>query len=87
MIVSIFYPLLLYIQSHYSVTKGMFFMGLGMDNMVRVKTDSVGRMIPEELDKEIKQAKSQVGFSYKIPNLHKPYTRQVLVILYSIRKH
>ena len=45
------------------MTKGMFFMGLGMDNMVRVETDSVGRMIPEELDKEIKQAKSQVGFS------------------------
>ena len=69
------------------MTKGMFFMGLGMDNMVRVKTDSVGRMIPEELDKEIKQAKSQVGFSKKISNYHKPHTSQVLVILYCIRKH
>ena len=70
------------------MTKGMFFMGLGMDNMVRVKTDSVGRMIPEELDKEIKQAKSQVSFSKKISNYRNElYTRQVLVILYSIRKH
>ena len=35
-------------------------MGLGLDNVVFVKTDSVGRMIPVELDIAIQESKSKV---------------------------
>lgn len=31
-------------------------MGLGMDNVISVATDSCGRMIPSELEKEILQS-------------------------------
>ena len=32
--------------SHYSIKKGVNFCGLGTDNIVSVKTDRAGRMIP-----------------------------------------
>jgi sulfinoalanine decarboxylase/sulfinoalanine decarboxylase/aspartate 1-decarboxylase len=35
--------------SHYSVKKGVILIGGGTDNIVYVKTDSIGRMIPAEL--------------------------------------
>lgn len=35
--------------SHYSFTKGAFFCGIGVENVVKVATDDAGRMIPEEL--------------------------------------
>jgi glutamate decarboxylase len=46
-------------QSHYSYKKSAMVMGLGMDNMVKVKCDESGRMMAEELDKEIVLAKAR----------------------------
>ncbi|XP_022082482.1 cysteine sulfinic acid decarboxylase-like isoform X2 [Acanthaster planci] len=51
-------------QSHYSLKKGMAFLGLGVDNLVSVKCDQMGRMIPEELEKEILEAKNKGGDPY-----------------------
>ena len=39
--------------SHYSVSKGAFFCGLGMENVIKVATDDAGRIIPSELEKAI----------------------------------
>ena len=39
--------------SHYSLKKGVNLAGLGTDSLCSVKTDEVGRMIPEELDKAL----------------------------------
>uniref|UniRef100_A0A3B3UCT2 Cysteine sulfinic acid decarboxylase n=1 Tax=Poecilia latipinna TaxID=48699 RepID=A0A3B3UCT2_9TELE len=46
-------------ESHYSVKKGAAFMGFGMDNVILVKVDDGGRMIPEDLDEKIELSKSQ----------------------------
>jgi len=45
-------------ESHYSIVKGANWLGLGVDNVVKIKTDSGGRMIPEELDKAIMSTKN-----------------------------
>ncbi|XP_034731661.1 cysteine sulfinic acid decarboxylase isoform X3 [Etheostoma cragini] len=47
------------LESHYSVKKGAAFLGIGTDNIILVKVDDGGRMIPEDLDEKIKLAKSQ----------------------------
>ncbi|XP_059499319.1 cysteine sulfinic acid decarboxylase isoform X2 [Stegostoma tigrinum] len=46
-------------ECHYSVTKGAAFQGLGTDNVYLVKADERGRMISEELEKQICAAKSK----------------------------
>ncbi|KAM4610103.1 cysteine sulfinic acid decarboxylase-like [Polymixia lowei] len=46
-------------ESHYSVKKGAAYLGIGMDNVVLVKVDNRGCMIPEDLDEKIQIAKSQ----------------------------
>jgi len=46
-------------ESHYSIVKGANMLGLGVENVVKVRTDEGGRMIPEELDKSIKQVRSE----------------------------
>lgn len=46
-------------ESHYSVKKGAAFLGIGTDNVIVVEVDDGGRMIPDDLDKKIKLAKSQ----------------------------
>jgi len=46
-------------ESHYSIVKGANMLGLGVNNVVKVKTDKGGRMIPEELDKCIQQVISE----------------------------
>ncbi len=38
-------------DSHYSVVKGANWLGFGVENVVKVKTNDRGEMIPEELDK------------------------------------
>ena len=38
-------------ESHYSIAKGANWLGLGLDNVVKVKTDERGRMIPSELER------------------------------------
>merc|ERR1712037_524795 len=45
-------------ESHYSIVKGANWLGMGVDNVVKVATDSGGRMIPEALDKSIEAAKA-----------------------------
>ncbi|XP_065510438.1 cysteine sulfinic acid decarboxylase isoform X2 [Caloenas nicobarica] len=46
-------------ESHYSVLKGAAFLGIGTDNVRLVGTDDRGKMIPEELEKEIERAKTE----------------------------
>lgn len=46
-------------QAHYSFGKGANAMGLGTDNVIKVKSDEFGRLIPEELDKEIEASKQR----------------------------
>ncbi|KAM8753814.1 cysteine sulfinic acid decarboxylase isoform 1-T1 [Acanthopagrus schlegelii] len=46
-------------ESHYSVNKGAAYLGIGTDNVIVVKVDDGGRMIPEDLDEKITLAKSQ----------------------------
>ncbi|XP_065715092.1 cysteine sulfinic acid decarboxylase isoform X2 [Patagioenas fasciata] len=46
-------------ESHYSVLKGAAFLGIGTDNVRLVGTDDRGKMIPEELEKEIERAKAE----------------------------
>jgi len=45
-------------ESHYSIVKGANWLGLGVDNVVKVATDAGGRMIPEALDKAILAVKA-----------------------------
>lgn len=40
-------------KAHYSLTKSVNWLGIGTDNLIAVKTDSYGCMIPEELNKAI----------------------------------
>ena len=47
-------------QGHYSITKGAALLGLGVDNIVKVKTDSMGRMIPAALDAALNEVKAEV---------------------------
>lgn len=43
-------------ESHYSITKNAHWLGLGTDNVIKVKTNEKGQMIPEELAVEIQKA-------------------------------
>ena len=42
--------------SHYSISKGAILEGLGLDNIISVKSNDNGEMIPEELELEIKNS-------------------------------
>lgn len=46
-------------QAHYSISKGINWLGIGTDNLIKVKVDSRGRMIPEDLENKILQAKKE----------------------------
>ncbi|XP_033121802.1 cysteine sulfinic acid decarboxylase-like [Anneissia japonica] len=48
-------------QSHYSLKKGAFFLGLGLESLKIVKCDDSGKMIPGELEKAIKKAEEEVN--------------------------
>ncbi|KAG0719921.1 Acidic amino acid decarboxylase GADL1 [Chionoecetes opilio] len=48
-------------QSHYSIGKAASWMGLGLDNVIKVETDSWGRMIPESLREEAAKARLKGG--------------------------
>jgi glutamate/tyrosine decarboxylase-like PLP-dependent enzyme len=50
-------------EAHYSHKKAMMVMGLGIDNLVLIKSDDAGKMIASDLDKKIEQVKT----SGKIP--------------------
>uniref|UniRef100_A0A4X1TR30 Glutamate decarboxylase 1 n=1 Tax=Sus scrofa TaxID=9823 RepID=A0A4X1TR30_PIG len=44
-------------QGHYSVKKAAAILGIGTDNVIEVKCDERGKMIPAELEKNVLQAK------------------------------
>merc|ERR1711892_230432 len=46
-------------ESHYSIVKGANWLGMGVENVVKVKTDEGGRMIPAELEKCILKAQAE----------------------------
>ncbi|NXI13537.1 CSAD decarboxylase, partial [Irena cyanogastra] len=46
-------------ESHYSILKGAALLGIGTDNVHLVRTDKRGKMIPEELEKEIQRVKAE----------------------------
>ncbi|RLU22472.1 hypothetical protein DMN91_004750 [Ooceraea biroi] len=46
-------------DSHYSIVKGAHWLGLGTDNVYKVKTDELGRMKPSDLKRAITKATSQ----------------------------
>lgn len=46
-------------ESHFSIQKGAALLGIGTDNVRPVGTDERGKMIPEELEKEIGRAKAE----------------------------
>jgi len=46
-------------ESHYSIKKGANWLGLGMDNVIKVETDAGGNMKPEALEAAILEAKAQ----------------------------
>lgn len=48
-------------QSHYSFAKGASVMGIGMDNVISVATDSCGRMLPQALREEVAKARARGG--------------------------
>uniref|UniRef100_F7CF79 Glutamate decarboxylase like 1 n=1 Tax=Monodelphis domestica TaxID=13616 RepID=F7CF79_MONDO len=46
-------------ESHYSMKKAASFLGIGTQNIYFVETDSRGKMIPEELEKQVQQARKE----------------------------
>lgn len=46
-------------QSHYSIAKAAHWIGLGTENVVEVLSDETGRMIPSELESQIKLSLEQ----------------------------
>ncbi|KAF3845513.1 hypothetical protein F7725_008676 [Dissostichus mawsoni] len=46
-------------ESHYSVKKGAAYLGIGTDNIIVVKVDEGGRIIPEDLEEKIELTQSQ----------------------------
>ncbi|KAL5516058.1 hypothetical protein EMCRGX_G001319 [Ephydatia muelleri] len=45
-------------QAHYSYQKSAMVMGLGLNNIVAVKSDIMGAMLPEELEAEVVKARA-----------------------------
>jgi glutamate/tyrosine decarboxylase-like PLP-dependent enzyme len=43
-------------DAHYSIDNAANVLGIGVDNVVKVKTDKSGRIIPEEFEKDIKNS-------------------------------
>ncbi|XP_039212180.1 glutamate decarboxylase 1-like isoform X2 [Crotalus tigris] len=46
-------------HSHYSIKKAAAVVGIGMDNVIAIKCDERGKMIPSELEKNITKVKKQ----------------------------
>uniref|UniRef100_A0A8D1V9Y1 Glutamate decarboxylase 1 n=1 Tax=Sus scrofa TaxID=9823 RepID=A0A8D1V9Y1_PIG len=49
-------------QGHYSVKKAAAILGIGTDNVIEVKCDERGKMIPAELEKNVLQAKRKAAW-------------------------
>lgn len=46
-------------QAHYSFKKAVMLMGIGLDNLILIKSDGNGKMIPSDLEEKILQVKSE----------------------------
>ena len=46
-------------QCHYSIQKGANLIGIGINNIIKVKCNDIGQMIPEELDAAIDKARAE----------------------------
>lgn len=46
-------------EAHYSFQKGVNLMGIGMDNLIAVETDTKGKMLSEDLEMKILKAKAE----------------------------
>ncbi|KAM4705274.1 acidic amino acid decarboxylase GADL1 [Rhinophrynus dorsalis] len=46
-------------ESHYSMKKAAAFLGIGTQNVYFIKADDRGKMIPEELEKQVQRAKEE----------------------------
>ncbi|EEB15302.1 Cysteine sulfinic acid decarboxylase, putative [Pediculus humanus corporis] len=46
-------------DSHYSIMKGVNWIGIGIDNVIKIKTDDFGKMIPDHLEKMIIKTKEE----------------------------
>ncbi|KAI6074661.1 Acidic amino acid decarboxylase GADL1 [Aix galericulata] len=46
-------------ECHYSMKKAASFLGIGTENVYFVKTDERGKMIPEELEKQVQRARKE----------------------------
>lgn len=50
-------------QCHYSIQKAASALGIGSDNVIKVKTDSVGKMLVSDLKEKVTEAKAEVCVS------------------------
>jgi len=46
-------------EAHYSFEKSANILGIGSQNVLKIKTDTAGRMVPEELDKAVEESLGQ----------------------------
>ncbi|NXL49993.1 GADL1 decarboxylase, partial [Podilymbus podiceps] len=46
-------------ECHYSMKKAASFLGIGTENVYFIKTDDRGKMIPEELEKQVQRARKE----------------------------
>ncbi|XP_018322995.1 cysteine sulfinic acid decarboxylase-like [Agrilus planipennis] len=53
-------------ESHYSTHKFAAFLGIGEDNVIGVKTDDVGRIIPEDLERTIAEEQEKGGVPFMV---------------------
>ncbi len=53
-------------QAHYSHETSANTIGIGRDNLIKIKSDKNGKMIPEELEKEILKAKEEGALPFYV---------------------
>lgn len=53
-------------DAHYSVKKLAAYMGVGSDNVYTIKTDAVGRLLPEHLQTEIERALNEGALPFMV---------------------
>ena len=54
------------LQGHYSIKKGAAFLGIGMENVIPVKTDNKGRMSPTALETAIQECQRKEMVPYLV---------------------
>lgn len=51
-------------DAHYSIEKGAHWLGLGTENLIKVKTNEAGQMIPAELEAAVMKAQNNGGVPF-----------------------